>query len=951
MALAVKKLKLRYSSPDAFFKQFQNEIVKSMLLVPTSKPPPVNTPVLLTLIIPEIPDPFVVQCRVSSSVDEKRAAATGRKVGITLRFNRGQRELFLKLQKDINRSDIYLKMLKLSRLDNAAKLVPDEKAQTPKVEAQVNAQEERHRVEKPQRATPPETPDSKPEARGHHTLSTAQEKKPIREAEKGVLSSTLTGEKIEKLREMIRNQDRAATIEKQDDNSVALPPPPTVDKVKREFSTGERERMKPVVEFILGLVKAMLRSGYYAPDHPGSMDAKEGIYNEFQVAVGDRPDLTLLNQESKQQSDVLISGILDDQVSLRGLIGSEQSSIFIPKFKEYFNRKSLVSFSMKKTLVLGEFNDFIDIMSDPKVDKGESGQVGGLLTNALIEKGISEVSTVFVDDMIFLEMKLPWRVEMAIQRLAKDLKVLPMFKGKSEEEIQAMKIRIVQDIVRPLREPHMLKDIVVNCHIIAKHVAVIEAEDLEQIIVKAFPLQILIPTSKYVFEELTKIDKELKEQPDHPTLINRKEGVKRILKWVSQRVVIEGIEGSEVFFEQLYFFKILKYEELPDTVKDHVNTLTLVKEFKDNPSFYMEKFNEAVTEDDVLLLIRLFRRIMPDLLEQEEYKTLSLIVKSVQTKFALHPRLSQSSYLPLQNPTNFIWEDSIETLEERFKDEKNVLRPEVEKIVELLESIGVQLLIRVLSESKIKSIRSAAVNVLTKMGDFAILEITNILKNHSNPWYLHRNALSVISKIGGDSEVDLVASFLKHSKPRVREEALVTLSSLMGTSAEPTLLKTLRDPNLRVRRRAVVCIGQFPLKSNNIIVSLSNILNMGEENVANVIDSNQLVELKAETINTLGLIGNAPISKDKRVEDLLLEVVIPDNSWLNKLSKKVKHAAGKRDENFAIQNAAIKALWKIGTDKALPILTTLAKKGDRSLATKAKEALTQIRLREKGQAG
>ena len=950
MALAVKKLKLRYSSPDAFFKQFQDEIIKSILFIPTSKPPPVNTPVLLTLIIPEIPDPFVVQCRVSSSVDEKRAAATGRKKGMTLRFNRGQREIFQKLQRNIKQSSIYSKMLNLSRLDYAETSAPDEKTHLSKVEPQVNTQEERHRVEKPQMATPPETPGTKPEAGGHHELSTPQERELIGDAEKSGVSSTLTGDKIEKLREMIRNQDKAAKIDKQDDVLAAPPPPPTVDKVKREFSASERERMEPVVEFILGLVKAMLRSGYYAPDHPGSTEAKEGIYNEFQIAIGERPDLTLLNQESKQQSDVLISGILDDQISLRGLIGSEQSNIFIPRFKEYFNRKSLVSFSMKKTLVLDEFNDFIDIMSDPKVDKGESGQVGGLLTDALIEKGISEVSTVFVDDMIILEMKLPWRVEMAIQRLAKDLKVLPMFKDKSKEEIQAMKVRIVQDIVRPLREPYMLKDIVVNCHIIAKHVAVIEAEDLEQIIVKAFPLQILIPTSKYVFEELTNINAELKEKPDHSALVHRKEGVKRILKWVSQRVVTEGIEGSEAFFEQLYFFKILKYEELPDGVKDHINTLTLVNEFKDNPSFYMEKFNEAVTEDDVLLLIRLFRRILPDLLEQNEYDILTLILKSIQAKFEIYPRLAQSSYLPLQNPIDFIWEDSIEMLEEKFKDEKTIPRAEVEKIVENLESIGVQLLIRVLSESKMKSIRSASVNVLTKMGDFAILEITDILKNRSNPWYLHRNALSVISKIGGASEVDIVSSFLRHSKPRVREEALVTLSSLQGTSSEPMLLKTLRDPNLRVRRRAVECIGQFPLKSNNVIISLINILNMGEENVENVIDSNQLVELKAEAINTLGLIGNIPISKDKMVEDLLLELVVPDNSWLNKLSKKVKQAAGKRDENFAIQSAVIKALWKIGTDKSLPILTTLATKGDRSIATKAKEAIAQIKLREKGQA-
>ncbi|MEJ2068079.1 MAG: hypothetical protein P8Y09_09090, partial [Deltaproteobacteria bacterium] len=476
---------------------------------------------------------------------------------MTLQFKVGQGENIERLEGNLKRSKIYSDLLGFPQggvPDSGAEIVTigGESPQSPDVVHLGPGPGAEGPENLPVTVSPGET-GMVSMKRGRSGISTARERELMRKADGAGLPAGLGGERIEKLREMIRDRDSAMKIEKGEGDSIAPPPPPQVDRVKREFSSSERERMGPVVDFILGLVKAMLRSGYYAPDHPGSKDAKEGIYNDFQTAVVDKPDLTLLNQESKERSDVLISGILEDQVSLRGLIGSEQASIFIPKFKEYFNRKSLVSFSMKKVLTLHEFNDFIDIMSDPAVDKGESGEVGSLLTNALVQKGITEVSTVFMDDMIILEQKLPWRVEMAIQRLAKDLKVLPMFRGKSEEEIQGMKIRIVQDIVRPLREPHMLKDIVVNCHVIAKHVAVIDAEDLEQIIVKSFPMQILLPTSKYVFEELTKIDEELKERPGHPALTNRKEGVKRILKWVSQRVVTEGIEGSESFFEQLYF--------------------------------------------------------------------------------------------------------------------------------------------------------------------------------------------------------------------------------------------------------------------------------------------------------------------------------------------------------------------------------------------------------------
>jgi hypothetical protein len=103
-----------------------------------------------------------------------------------------------------------------------------------------------------------------------------------------------------------------------------------------------------------------------------------------------------------------------------------------------------------------------------------------------VEQGISDISTVFMDDIIVLEKNLPWRVEMAIQRLAKDLKVLPMFRGESDEAIKRMKLQIIQDILRPLKHPEFLKDLIINCYVIAQHVKNIQEEDIEKV-TRSFP--------------------------------------------------------------------------------------------------------------------------------------------------------------------------------------------------------------------------------------------------------------------------------------------------------------------------------------------------------------------------------------------------------------------------------------------------------------------------------
>ncbi len=887
----LNRVKIRYHSPEAFCAQYKKNIVHFGLFAPSPTPLPVDTPVELIITIPKVEEPFVIQGKVVSSVDEETAKATGWQRGMAFMFDREQKDRLKKLQDDLRRNKIYCEMLNLSdgiEADLKLKTEPRPEAKT---------------------ATREGYASRAPFARKEEPTSAPGTESP----------ADIKEERIDRMRKVIREGESLRKVEKQKDEYTPPPTPtyPAGDKIKRDFTLEERKQMEPVTVFVLNLVKAMLRSGYYAPDHPGSRKAKKGIYDEFIKVVVDRPDLTLFSRETRHRFDILISGVVEGNASLRELIGLEQAEIFIPKFKEYFNRKRLVSFSLKNSLALEQFEDFIDIMSDPKVDKGEEGEVGSLLTNALVERGITDVSTLFMDDIIILELKLPWRVELAIQRLAKDLKVLPMFKGKSEEEIQGMKIRIVKDIIRPLREPHLLKDIVVNCHVIAKHVAVIDTEDLERTIISSFPMEILVPTSEYVFEELKRIEGELEKNPGHPALIERLEGVKRILKWVSRRVVVEGISVNDKFFEQLYNYKILDFEELPDTVKSHVNALKLVKEFKETPSYYMKKFDDAKTEEDVYLFMTFFRRILPDMLDLGAYDLLLLVTKSVQAKFRHHPEYKLGRLASLEDPVQFIWEDSISILEKKFGGGKDEAMVVVKEIVELLGEYGVELLVHLLMQSQDSFVRKNAVKALINMGDDAINPIIKILKNPSNPWYLYRNALAVISQIGRESDLGIVGRFLRHSDFRVREEAL----NALGT-------------------------GRFPLKSQWILTNLMDIIQTQEHKDSS--DKLAPARLKAKAIETLALLGNATVTEDKKVEDVLLDIVRPKKRWSFRLSGGTKRSAAKKEEEYTIKIAALSALAKIGTRKSLPKLRKLSDKGDMVISKGAKQALSQIQLREVG---
>lgn len=889
------QVRIRYNSPEAFLGQYLRYIKNSSFHLTSTQAPAVGTPMELTILIPEFDDPFVIGGFVTSVVNLENELGAQPKKGVTIRFDAIQAERVVRLTTALRRHDTYRRLLDAAYSGNQAS------ARQPG-------------------ASPGKAPLSRTAAL------------PTQEG------------RFEWLKTMISDRDSVPRMSRKE---AAIPPVITTgDRVRREFAPQERERVQPVAAFILSLAKAMLRSGYYAPEHPGSKKAKEGIYNDFKTAVGDRPDVSLTSQESQGRFDVLISGILDDQVSLRGLIGIEQAEIYMPKLKDYFGRKNLVSFSMKRDLTLTHFEDFVDIMSDPARDRGVEGEVGNLLTSALVERGITEVSAIFIDDLIIFELKLPWRVEMAIQRLAKDLKVLPLFKDKSPEEIQDIKIHIIRDIMRPLREPHMLKDIVVNAHVIARHVAAVDAEDLERTIVKTFPMEILLPTSRYVFEELTRLKDELVNKPGHKGLANRLESVKRILKWIAARVLDEKLEAGNTFFEQLYFQEILSYDELPDLIKDHINTLLLVKDYQENHDFYVEKFAGTAKQDDVLLFLRLFRRILPFLLEQRQYDLVSLFNRAVFAKFNDHPEYRESQLAPLRTPVQFMWRDSFDILSGLFEQETKEARDAIQRIVKLLGPSGVSILIHVIIESQNKYARRSAVDTLMSMGDAGRAAIVKILSSAGSPWYVYRNALLAFSRLGRPGEAHLVSRFLAHDNPRVREEAVAASCALEGPAAEPKLIKALFDPDLGVRRRAVMLIGNIPLTSPRVVSVLVSILITDEETAHE--QKKDLMELKVETVNALSSIGNRPLGDGKTVEDVLLDLVLPEKKWGRKILDKITPVGKKREQDYILQTAVLKALWKVGTQKVLPGLSEFIDKADTVMVNRAKETMRQIQMRQRG---
>jgi len=900
VALAKKTIRLQYHSAERFHHDYK-QLRKGHLFLPADKALPLKTLLALHITVPGIDRVFVAQGAVISSIDRHAAEKLKKPPGMLVAIMGGPDALV---------NDLAIALSDHAQYGNL--LGSDEP-----------------------------TAGSEP-ARTDKTVA-ADKTAAVASTDDDELTDGMLGDpadadlSIEWLKRAMAQ--KAVSREKEAEPQILAPP----TSEKKDLTISERKKFKPIVEFIMDLTNAMLRSGYYSPDNPGAQAAKRGLYKALQNSLVDLNEIMLAHQETREQSDIFITGILDEPVNMQTLLGAGMADLFVPKLREYLNRIGLVNFSIKKRISLEHFESFVDIMSDPKADRGEDAKVGELLSNALIEHGATETSTVFMEDIIALEPNLPWRVEMAIQRLAKDLKVLPMFPNNSDDAFHEMKLQIIQDSIQPLRHPELLKDFVINCHVIAKHVESVETEDIEKIVIDAFPRDTLLQTSRYVFEELNRLREMNAETPDNAPLLNRFAGVKRILEWISRRLVLTDARGAQGFLEQLHENEILTFEELPSDVQHLVNTQKIAKDVQAHFASYFYRILNADSAQDARVLIDCFRRTMPVFIENEDWDIALMITKAVTRAGRENELFSEGSGLP-SKPHKFVFKDLTSELFEAYAAANELQRPKIERIIAKLGSLGIVILSRVLSDCDDRGARKDATDSLINKGDMARRWILKVLDDPKEPWYLQRNALMILRYVGKPkSDIDQARKLLNNAHPRLRNEALNTVLALNSSDAEQLVITALDDPDDKVRWRATSALTEISSLTDESVEKILAIIRTEAPEEKG--DALKHVRRVPQLINCLGALkhhGNLA-----RVEETILEIALKASEQKKGLLQRLKKTS--EADQASILTAAIATLGKIGTPKSEAFLAKLA--GTKtSQAEAARKAVEDIKLRDAQQA-
>ena len=714
---------------------------------------------------------------------------------------------------------------------------------------------------------------------------------------------------------------------------MTLKPNPILEKKSPGIPEGlppeEVERLQKLqiklTDFVLHLIQAFLRTGYYTSDHPESKKAKEGLYQKFRELFEEEDELAFLVREEQAGQEVFVEGVLPEAQKLSRMMMKGMGELYVPKFAKYMERKDLISLTLKSRMKHGEFSSFVDIMSEPTLVDTRRKQDQDRFAEALYSRGIFNISYVFNEEFLALEREMPWRARLTLSRMRKDLKMIPLFQKMTGQDIQQIRINLLRDALRPIRQSDLLCPILQNSDLATTSESL--EETIEDEIISSLKKQYLLNTSKIFLREHLDL-KKLQKQDGFEKKSDR------LVKKISRRLKEAATGETENLLEEFFRHQLIGLEDLPLALKDKILLERLTDKFLNYTDQFFQQLDQARDKEAFLNVAISFVRMIPELIRRDRYPEILRIFETLKGHFHQKRMWALLAGQILEE----IGKGTIpQLLKEKFLKGKKEVRVAVIPILAALEIGAIPVLIDILKSSEDQWVRKNACEALIQIGPVAAVHLLKELERQQTSVDTTCDILRVLGQIKSrewQAPLTKVAkSFAAHEHSRLREQAIHTLCQVGGPEGEQIYLSSLNDLDMEVRKRAVWCLGM--VKSTQ---GLGKMVEMLKELSAT--PSPQSDKLETHIYLAFGLSGNIAI-EGRTSEQILIEV----------LEKRgIKGLLGFLQKN-PLTDASLAAicdtLGKIGTGESVKALTRLEKSQKGSLVPKIREAIKKIEDRMK----
>jgi len=140
----------------------------------------------------------------------------------------------------------------------------------------------------------------------------------------------------------------------------------------------------------------------------------------------------------------------------------------------------------------------------------------------------------------------------------------------------------------------------------------------------------------------------------------------------------------------------------------------------------------------------------------------------------------------------------------------------IKEFIKYLDKNAIAPLVKFLGELKTIHARKKMIEALTVLGRKDIQAVSKGLNDQR--WYVVRNIIYILRKIGDKGAVEFLLRTVKHPDIRVRKEAIMALGELGGQAVVKTLRECLDDPDVQVRIGSVKAFGTIGSEVSKKIV-------------------------------------------------------------------------------------------------------------------------------------
>ena len=666
---------------------------------------------------------------------------------------------------------------------------------------------------------------------------------------------------------------------------------------------------------VLLLIQAFLKTGYYQPGHPETEKARKGLYEAVTSLFYSHPEITFLANTHEEKEEVLVGGVAHDYLSMRRVMPRNMADMFLPKMIDFFRRKRLSSFSLRHGISRYEFDTFVDIMTqsgwleDSRVDACER------MSKALVSKEVVNVSVVFIDELVGQGRKLPWRVVATLSRLKRDLNMLPLYRHVDAREITQVRRQVFQEIVAPLRDVMLIRDMLINIDLIVETLHDFDRDTLALTLLEYLDPVFLPTVCTLLVKQLGELMDAYEKNGDDKTLRERVENV----NWVTRRLgetLIENENADATLFHALVMNKVYLYEEIPPEMREKISELQAINRLLENHQHYFAEIEQI--SSPTMLEHRLWHllEMLPELIRQGHDHVARQVV-------AFSKRYGSTFELGSRPP---LVERLHRYVKLRAEDEGRVGVDEMLATIATLDRTGLEILVT-LADHDNRSLRRLGLEALADRGQAAVPVLFAALKEKQG-WHFLRNMLMLLSRIGaGGPKVEkLFQRCLVHPQSHVRIEAVQALAKLSGPVAEGAVATLLDDKKADVRQRAVGALAVTGISLPETITRLAELLHDGK---------NDGEAMALQVVSTLNKLRPQPFA-DSGVEEALRELARPKSRYgfSSKESALTSH----------MREGAIQALGYVGQEKSRAVLQKCCKESGK-VAKIARDALDRIESR------